>query len=364
MLLPLELAGENPTARGSTSSSTKVGLGDRLHPPPARAVGRPAAARRDRPRAGLSADGDVRRRADGQPRLDHERERSSRCCATRWTASARRRSWSPTTRTRRPSPTACCSSPTARSSRTSGAQRRDDHRGDGRGAAHDGRRPQRASAGASSAPPSPRSPIVLGVAMIKGTYILTDTFQKAFDSIFSESYAETDAVVSGKQVLKVLLERSAPVAASVLDEVRALARGRGSGRRHLRHRVELEPGTARRPGRQEDRRKRRHAHVRRGARRRASPLLALEPHRGEVGTRSRPGRDRREHRPGRGVRRGRHRRRGRAGPVKQYEITGIAQVRSVDSIGGATSPSSTCRLRRPLPKQDQLRLHLGAAKRA
>jgi len=40
--------------------------------------------------------------------------------------------------------------------------------------------------------------IVLGVAMMSGAYILTDTIDKAFDTIFVESYAGTDAVVSGK----------------------------------------------------------------------------------------------------------------------------------------------------------------------
>ena len=40
--------------------------------------------------------------------------------------------------------------------------------------------------------------IVLGVAMVSGTYVLTDTIDKAFDNIFSETYANTDAVVSGK----------------------------------------------------------------------------------------------------------------------------------------------------------------------
>jgi putative ABC transport system permease protein len=40
--------------------------------------------------------------------------------------------------------------------------------------------------------------IVLGVAMVSGTYVLTDTINSAFDTIFSESYANTDAVVSGK----------------------------------------------------------------------------------------------------------------------------------------------------------------------
>ena len=64
--------------------------------------------------------------------------------------------------------------------------------------------------------------VVLGVAMISGTYVLTDTFQKAFDSIFSESYAETDAVVSGKQLLEFSSSGRAPVPARVLDEIRAL----------------------------------------------------------------------------------------------------------------------------------------------
>ncbi|HEY7198014.1 MAG TPA: FtsX-like permease family protein [Gaiellaceae bacterium] len=40
--------------------------------------------------------------------------------------------------------------------------------------------------------------IVLGVAMVSGTYVLTDTIDKAFNSIFQESYANTDAVISGK----------------------------------------------------------------------------------------------------------------------------------------------------------------------
>ena len=41
--------------------------------------------------------------------------------------------------------------------------------------------------------------IVLGVAMISGTYILTDTINSAFTTLFTESYAGTDAVVIGKR---------------------------------------------------------------------------------------------------------------------------------------------------------------------
>jgi putative ABC transport system permease protein len=41
--------------------------------------------------------------------------------------------------------------------------------------------------------------IVLGVAMMSGSYVLTDTIDKAFDAIFVDSYAGTDAVVTGKE---------------------------------------------------------------------------------------------------------------------------------------------------------------------
>jgi putative ABC transport system permease protein len=64
--------------------------------------------------------------------------------------------------------------------------------------------------------------VVLGIAMVSGTYVLTDTFQKAFDKIFTESYVGTDAVVSGKQLLEFSSSGRAPVPASVLDEIRAL----------------------------------------------------------------------------------------------------------------------------------------------
>ena len=43
--------------------------------------------------------------------------------------------------------------------------------------------------------------IVLGVAMVSGTYILTDTMQKAFDGIFARPTSGTDAVVTGKQLV-------------------------------------------------------------------------------------------------------------------------------------------------------------------
>ena len=40
--------------------------------------------------------------------------------------------------------------------------------------------------------------IVLGVAMITGTYILTDSIDNAFNSIFTDSRKGQDAVISGR----------------------------------------------------------------------------------------------------------------------------------------------------------------------
>ncbi len=43
--------------------------------------------------------------------------------------------------------------------------------------------------------------IVLGVAMISGTYVLTDTIKAAFSTVFTTVYAKTDAVISGNNAL-------------------------------------------------------------------------------------------------------------------------------------------------------------------
>ncbi len=40
--------------------------------------------------------------------------------------------------------------------------------------------------------------VVLGVAMVSGTFVLTDSIDKAFDAIFSEVYSGTDATITGK----------------------------------------------------------------------------------------------------------------------------------------------------------------------
>ena len=45
--------------------------------------------------------------------------------------------------------------------------------------------------------------IILGVAMVSGTFVLTDSITGAFDSIFASTYRNTDAVVSGKSAFKL-----------------------------------------------------------------------------------------------------------------------------------------------------------------
>ena len=88
--LPLSIAGEKPDPAFFEQLVASVGLGDRLSHRPCRALRRPAAARRDRPRARLAARRRVRGRADGEPRLQHGVKRSSSYCAIRSRTSGRR----------------------------------------------------------------------------------------------------------------------------------------------------------------------------------------------------------------------------------------------------------------------------------
>ena len=67
--------------------------------------------------------------------------------------------------------------------------------------------------------------IVLGVAMMSGAYVLTDTIDKAFDSIFVDSYAGTDTVVTGKDPGFSFEGESAqppPIPAETLERIRAI----------------------------------------------------------------------------------------------------------------------------------------------
>jgi len=64
--------------------------------------------------------------------------------------------------------------------------------------------------------------IVLGVAMVSGSFVLTDTISKAFDTIFTSSYSHTDAVVSGKKLVDYSNGGNATVSQQVLERVKRM----------------------------------------------------------------------------------------------------------------------------------------------
>jgi putative ABC transport system permease protein len=67
--------------------------------------------------------------------------------------------------------------------------------------------------------------IVLGVVMISGTYVLTDSIDKAFDAIFGEIYKSTDATITGKTAFDVGGDSGAvapPFDENLLTKVQAL----------------------------------------------------------------------------------------------------------------------------------------------
>jgi putative ABC transport system permease protein len=63
--------------------------------------------------------------------------------------------------------------------------------------------------------------VFLGVALMTGTYVLTDTFTNSFGQIFSESNKGTDVAVVPEEVVKSSTGGDPPpLAASLLDDVR------------------------------------------------------------------------------------------------------------------------------------------------
>jgi putative ABC transport system permease protein len=64
--------------------------------------------------------------------------------------------------------------------------------------------------------------IVIGVSMVSGTFVLTDTIDRAFTTVFDSSYAETDAVVSGTKLVDWSASGNATVPASLLAKVQSL----------------------------------------------------------------------------------------------------------------------------------------------
>ena len=62
--------------------------------------------------------------------------------------------------------------------------------------------------------------VILGVAFVSGTYVLTDTMKVGFDSLFSGINAGTSAIVRGTSALGGIDDEREPLPQSVLERVR------------------------------------------------------------------------------------------------------------------------------------------------
>ena len=71
--------------------------------------------------------------------------------------------------------------------------------------------------------------VVIGVSMVSGTFILTDTMQKTFDGLFAATYEDTDAVIAGKQIVESSMSGSTTIPESLLTQVQALPEVESAG---------------------------------------------------------------------------------------------------------------------------------------
>ena len=174
--------------------------------------------------------------------------------------------------------------------------------------------------------------IVLGVSMISGSFVLTDTLGKTFDGIFEESYEDTDAVISSKEAIGRRRRRP-----TRLPSTRhCCARSRALPDVACRPGVDRGRGAARRRRRRADRGCRRRSRVRRRSRRRPEPQPAPARQR-RLAERRRPDRDRQVDRgeaaASRSVRPSARSRTGRSGSTRSAASSASARV---DSLGSAT----------------------------
>ena len=93
--------------------------------------------------------------------------------------------------------------------------------------------------------------VVLGVAMISGTFVLTDTIQKAFTNVFDTAYDKTSVIITGKEVVKESSTHPT-VPASLLERVRSQPGVAAAAGRRGRHRA---ADRARRQGTRRQRRR-------------------------------------------------------------------------------------------------------------
>ena len=81
--------------------------------------------------------------------------------------------------------------------------------------------------------------IILGVAMVSGTFVLTDSIDKAFNSIFTDSRKGSDAVITGKAAT------STEQRLDCADDPAVSARQCSSPARRSQRQRETSPATAR-----------------------------------------------------------------------------------------------------------------------
>jgi putative ABC transport system permease protein len=64
--------------------------------------------------------------------------------------------------------------------------------------------------------------IVLGVAMVSGTFVLTDTIDRGYDTVFSDAYAQSDVVITPQEGFGQEQAGAGGFPASVLQDVQGL----------------------------------------------------------------------------------------------------------------------------------------------
>ena len=67
--------------------------------------------------------------------------------------------------------------------------------------------------------------IVLGVAMVSGTYILTDTIKAAFSTVFTQAYKNSDAVITGKSAVSGNTNGNGAIVPSLSDSLLTRVQG-------------------------------------------------------------------------------------------------------------------------------------------
>src|SRR4029078_11392690 len=64
--------------------------------------------------------------------------------------------------------------------------------------------------------------VVIGISMVSGTYILTDTMPQSFNGLSAATYDKTAAVISTKEIVKASTSGHITIPAALVAKVEAL----------------------------------------------------------------------------------------------------------------------------------------------